>query len=335
MTIKISRRNMLQFAGAAAASTFVSAPYVLAQAKPKLTVIAGFDHSLEQLPELNAIAGGHFEAAGLDVSSMTVRGTVVAMQQVVTQSAHFVRCGALDAMKLIAEQGLPLTSAGVDLHGGIFHIISLASAPIKSPEDLRGKTIGLKSLAGGQENSLNMLLIDAGINPEEVKREIAPADAGNVEFLKQGRLDAFIVALEPRLILEDSADELAFLSVNDYAPLPGGVIAANKDWAAANPEQASAFMKAMRASSEEIINGDINMILDRAHAAFDMVGPEDRAFEIKIIDGYKQLMLLHGAENLMKNVPDAWAKAASMASGAGIVTVADPTVLYSNAYDNY
>ncbi len=331
----INRRKALKLAGTASAASLLSAPFVMAQSRPKLTMIAGFDHSLEMLPELNAIAGGHFEAAGVEVESMTVRGTVVAIQQVVTGSAHFARSGALDVMQVVVTQGVPLVSAGVDLHGGIFHIVSSASAPVTSPEDLRGKTIGLKSLAGGQENSLNMLLATAGIPPEEVRREIAPADAGNVEFLKRGQLDAFMVALEPQIILKDSDEDLAFLSINDFAPMPGGVLAANSEAAAADPEATRAFMRGMRASAEEIINGDINEILDRVYAVFEMVGPEDRDFQLKIIDGYKDLMLLKGPENLMRNLPEAWQAAADMAGGAGIIQVDDPTLLYSNDYDQY
>ena len=120
---RVSRRTVL--GGMAAGSAFVLAGRRRSLAQTtKLTFIEPFDIGLEYIHEMNAAAGGHFKAQGLDIDIPNARGTAIAVQQVVAKQAAFTRVGALDLMKASASQSVPLVSIATSLQEAIFSLVS-------------------------------------------------------------------------------------------------------------------------------------------------------------------------------------------------------------------
>ncbi|MBI3707405.1 MAG: ABC transporter substrate-binding protein [Proteobacteria bacterium] len=291
-----------------------------------------FDLAFEFSHELNADVGGHFKAQGLDVQITNVRGTSIAIQQVVAKQAQVTRVGALDLMKAVAAQGVPLVSIATSLHEGIFSLVSLKSAPLKTPADMKGKTIGVASIGGGQENTLDLLLVSSGVPVAEVPRQAIGSSAGNIELLKQGRVNGFFATVETSLIFRRANEPVEIVSAAKFAPMPGGAIVVRRDFAAENPDVAVRFLRAMRASAEELLTADPNMIIERIEKKYEISADKDRNFRIEALKAYNNMALSQGRENLLKNVPGVWRKAAELTSKAGIVKVADGDALYANQY---
>jgi ABC-type nitrate/sulfonate/bicarbonate transport system substrate-binding protein len=328
----VSRRAFLKTTAAGSAVFLAGGMPVFAQSATKLVFMEPFDLALEYATEMNAIVGGHFEKEGLDVSITNVRGTAVGIQQVIAKQANVTRIGLLDLMKASASQDAKIVSVGTSLQGGIFNLVSRKDAPINSPADLKGKIVGVASLGGGQENVLNLMLSSVGIKPEEVERQAIGSSAGNVEILKQGRVDAFIASTETALILQMNNEPVEIWSTSKFAPLPGGVIMMTDEFAQANRETVVKFLRAMRASALEIIDTDPAVILDRVVAKFEITTNDDREFRLNAIKAYNELTLAQGKENVMRNVPDVFAAAAKLVTDAGIVAIADAATLYDNSY---
>ncbi|WP_416798869.1 ABC transporter substrate-binding protein [Ciceribacter azotifigens] len=331
MQNSVSRRSFLK--GTAAGSVFLAGGLpVFAQSATKLVFMEPFDLALEYAQEMNAIVGGHFEKEGLDVSITNVRGTAVGIQQVIANQANMTRVGLLDLLKAAGSQESKIISVATSLQGGIFNLVSRKDAPINSPADLKGKIVGIASLGGGQENVLNLMLSSAGIKPEEVERQAIGSSAGNVEILKQGRVDAFIANTETALILQMNNEPVEIWTTSKYAPLPGGVILMTDEYAQANRETVVKFLRAMRASALEIIDADPAVILDRIVSKFELTTNDDREFRLKSIKAYNELTLAQGRDNVMRNVPAVFEAAAKLVQDAGIVTVPSIAALYDNSF---
>lgn len=329
---RISRRSVLQ--GLGVGTVLAAAPLRLgfAQGTSTMRFITAWEILLEQMHELNAIAGGHMADAGIEVEMTPGRGTSLAIQQVVADQADISRVGALDLIKASAAQDTELVSVGVSLQEGIFDVVSLADKPINNPQEMRGKVIGVASIGGGTENMLNLMLSNAGVPVEEVERQAVGSSPGNVELLKQGRLDAFMPTVEGSMVLRRADEPVHIWGADRFAPMPGGAIIVRRDFAEANGDTVAAFMKAMHASAQELLVADPNDIIERVEAQFEISANEDRDFRVQALTIYNYMALSQGRENLLRNVPQVWANAVEQVAKAGIAEVADPESLYTNEF---
>jgi len=328
----VSRRRVLSGIAAGGALALGARAPVFAQSMPKLVFMEPFDLALEYIHEMNADVGGHFKAQGIEVQVTNARGTSIAIQQVVAKQATVTRVGALDLMKAVSAQPVPLVSVATSLQEAIFSLVSLKSAPINAPADMKGKTIGVASIGGGQENTLNLLLASAGIPVADVPRQAIGSSAGNVELLKQGRVNGFFATVENSLTLVRANEPVVVWSAGKLAPMPGGAIVMRRDFAAENADLTTKFLRAMYASAVELLTADLNMVLDRVEKKYELATEKTRAFRVEAIKAYNGLAMSQGRDNLLRNVPEVWRKAVELTNKAGIVKVGDADQLYVNTY---
>jgi NitT/TauT family transport system substrate-binding protein len=328
---RISRRTAMQGIAAVAGTGLIARPAV-AQGGAKLLFMEPFDLAFEYMHEMNGVVGGHFAKEGLDVQIDNARGTSVAIQQVIAGQAAVTRVGALDLIKASAAQDVKLVSIATSLHEAIFSLVSLKSAPLMTPQDMKGKTIGVASMGGGQENTLDLILASGAVSPKDVPRQAIGSNAGNVELLKQGRVNGFFATVETSTLLRRAGEPVEIWSASKYAPMPGGIIITTRDFVQKNPEVTVKFVRAMCNSAKEILGADPNMIVERIEKKYDISASKDRAFRIDAVKAYNGMTVAQGENNIMRNVPEVWAKAGELVTKAGIAKVADVTALYDNKY---
>lgn len=331
-SLDVSRRTLLGGIAAGTVAMISGGRPVFAQSPTKLLFMEPFDLALEYVHEMNAVVGGHFAKEGLDVTINNARGTAIGIQQVVAGLAGTTRVGMLDLFKAAAAQDTPLVSIATSLQQPIFSLISLKSAPIKTAADMKGKTIGVASLGGGQENTLNLLLAAGKVAVADVPRQAIGSSAGNVELLKQGRVAGFFATVENTLLLKRAGEPIEVWSATDSSAMPGGVILMTKSFTEKNPETALKFVKGMRNSALECLSADPAMILDRITKKYEIVANADRDFRIEAIKAYNGLTVFAGKENVMRNVPSIWENGAKLVAEANIAKVADVKALYTNKF---
>ncbi|HWK96981.1 MAG TPA: ABC transporter substrate-binding protein [Pseudolabrys sp.] len=331
-SLDVSRRTLLGGIAAGTVTMISGGMPVFAQSPTKLLFMEPFDLALEYLHEMNAVVGGHFQKEGLDVTVNNARGTSIAIQQVVAGQAGMTRVGMLDLFKAASAQETPLISVATSLQQPIFSLISLKSAPIKKAADMKGKTIGVASIGGGQENMLNLLLAEGKVPVADVPRQAIGSSAGNVELLKQGRVAGFFATVENTILLKRAGEPIDVWSATDNSSMPGGVILMTKAFTEKNPETAAKFVKAMRNSALECLSADPAMILDRITKKFEISANADRDFRIEAIKAYNASTVSAGKENVMRNVPAVWENGAKLVAEANIAKVADVKALYTNKF---
>lgn len=158
----------------------------------------------------------------------------------------------MPAVMLAQEQELPVISLGVNLRHMNLGIGSLTSANIKSPADLKGKTIAItpkpEALA-----YLETMLESAGLTMDDVKT-VDPG-FGIAALLLQKKADAAYISpnisgipVQDQLEEEEgSSEKLEFMQFTDHGvpELYYLIYAANEDWAAENPNTVCHFMAAI------------------------------------------------------------------------------------------
>ena len=329
----IDRRQFAFGAGAAA----LASPFVLrgaaAQTPEKLTFMTPFGFIPDFLPLMNMVSGGHLAKQGFESTLIGGQGTATAIQQLLGGQVSFVYVSALDEILAVAKQNASLLSVSTLVQGSTFQLVSPKDKPIRTAQDMRGKTIGIVSVGGATEILLNIALIAAGMKPDDVKKEVTGNSPGALQLVKQGRVDCFFCAIGVVVALERAGEAIEVVSTDAFAPMPSQIFLTTKEIAASKPETVTRFLKALKASADEVQNGDVKQMFTRAQKDFDIVGLKDMDASVELIHRMvKDLWMSEGKDNYLRNVPGLWAKADQGLRTANMAAVPDVTKLYTNEF---
>jgi ABC-type nitrate/sulfonate/bicarbonate transport system substrate-binding protein len=295
-------------------------------------VVTPFGFIIDFLEMMNAKSGGHFQAAGMDVQLLGAGGAAASMQQLAAGRAQFTRGAAIDVIKAAATQKdfSPVSIATI-FQGSTFNVISSTAKPIADAKDFKGKRIGVVSIGGTTENFLDLMLHSAGIPKEDVPREVVGNNPGSFQLLQQG-IDGFIATSNVVDVLKQQNAPVLAWSTDRYAPMPSQIYLTTQQVIDTQPELVLAFVRAMKASAEEMLAGPLEPIVDRAAAEFDIPGIRDKPALVRTVRGDMDLWLSEGRDNLLVNIPSLWQSARDSLAAAGLADYPDVTRLYTNRF---
>lgn len=197
-----------------------------------------------------AISKGYFAAEGLDVQpdySFETNG----VQLVGAGELPFAVVSG-EQVLLARAQGLPVRYVMTVFSKFPVAVVSPKSAGIATPEDLRGKRIGVPTLDGANFIGLRALLAAAGVSPDEVT--ISAIGFNQVEALTAGQVDAVVVYSNNEPIrLAAQGQDLNVIQVSDYAPLAANGILTNETTLTDEPELVRAFVRALAHGTADAI----------------------------------------------------------------------------------
>ncbi len=225
-------------------------------AKKKATIaVSGPPAQIYFLPVVLAKYLGYFDDAGVDVELQHFNAGSRALQAVTGGSADIV-AGAYENTVRMAARGQPMQS--FVLFGrypqNVLGISKAEAANYKSPADLKGKQVGITGPGSATQTFLNLILANAGLQPNDVTTITVGAGAVAVAGMKRSgelyaisNLDLAITELSMSgdiKVVVDSRTEEGTKAVygGDYA---SGSLYAPVDYVAKNPETAQAIANAM------------------------------------------------------------------------------------------
>jgi ABC-type nitrate/sulfonate/bicarbonate transport system substrate-binding protein len=332
-----SRRSLIKAAGAG--SALFAAPALIrgarAQAK-KVTYIAPFAYQMSFAPELNAVAGGHHARHGLDVEMLPGRGAAMAVQQVVAERALFTRTSGIE-IALSVDKGVDLVGIATIVQSSNFFVVSADAKPVRNAKDMPGKTIGIVSVRGSTENTLDMMLAKNGIALEQVKRQPVGNAPSAYALIAQGRIDAMIVSLPTVTLLRESGEKILAWNTDQEAKQPGQVYLCLRSTLEKDPDAVTRFLRGIRDSARELVASDTpakrEAIVKRLGERFPIEGLNSPAAAAKTIEDEEPLWFSEGKENLLRNVPSRWAALIdNMNAAKQLERKIEPTQLYTNRF---
>jgi ABC-type nitrate/sulfonate/bicarbonate transport system substrate-binding protein len=296
-------------------------------------VLTPFGFIVDFLEMMNASSGGHFAAAGLDAQVMGAGGAAAAVQQLAAGRCQFTRGAAIDIIKAMStNKDLALVSVATIFQGSTFFVISSTAKPIEKAEDFAGKRIGVVSIGGTTENFLDLMLKKVGLAKTDVAREVVGNNPGSFALIQQGRIDGFIATSNVVEVLRQQQAPVLAWSTDRYAKMPSQSYFTTQAIIDREPELVLGFVKAVKASADEMIKGPLEPILDRAAAQFDIPGIRDKPGLIRTVKGDIDLWLSEGPQNLMRNVPALWQSGRDSLAEAGLAEIPDVTKIYTNRF---
>lgn len=185
--------------------------------------------SMTYAPEMVAAARGDFARHGLDVDLQALQGSPAALQAVVGGSAQVTRLGDIETMIAVGTKNAPLRVVGTEMAVGTLRIISGPAKPIRTPADLAGKTVGVPSLGGTSESTLNLVIARGGVDPASVRREVTGLAPGVYDLIGAGRIDAYIAPMDTAVVLQRSHPDAVILDAGQQVTAGAQVYVSSAD----------------------------------------------------------------------------------------------------------
>jgi ABC-type nitrate/sulfonate/bicarbonate transport system substrate-binding protein len=327
-----TRRSVM--AGAAAAAVGTLGFPAIVRAAEKVTLITPFGFDSDFLDLMNAYSGGHFAKEGLDATVLGASGTVQHIQQVIAGQVDYGQFSGTDFIRAVGAKGAPLRAIATVRQNSGFHVVSLKDKPVKTGADLKGKTIGLLSYGGTTQTFIELLMAKAGLKKDDASLVVAGNNPGEVDLIRQGRIDCFICNYSVSYYLMHAKEPLEILDVDAVVPAPGRVFHATRETLDKRPELTLKVLRAIRASMQEMMANPIGPILERAMKDFEIPGVKDvAAAAAQAKDGITANWFADGKpDTLLRNLPERWQSGCDALRSVRFADVKDPGALYTNGF---
>jgi len=184
---------------------------------------------------------GYYKAAGFSSVNLIAGGPSATPQDAdVATGKAFVGISAPDITGAAILQGAPLKIIGAQYQKNPFAIMSLASKPIKTPQDMIGKKIGVQAT---NESVWTAFLAANGIDPSKIDKVPVQFDPTP---LTTGQVDGWFsfITNEPNLLKVKGIDTFAFLLADFKYPLVSETYMVTEDTISKDRDKIKAFLTA-------------------------------------------------------------------------------------------
>ncbi len=157
-------------------------------ARPEKVVVAGWSKPITEVtPLLVDEDKGFYRAQGIALEYVPGAGSADAIRNILSGQADVAFSDPLTFFAAL-DKGEKLRAIYDIYPRNVFNVVALRSSGIRSPADLKGKKIGVYSLASGTRQGLQLLLHSAGLTEADVT--VVVTGLLNFAPLMQGQVDA-------------------------------------------------------------------------------------------------------------------------------------------------
>ncbi|OZM81353.1 ABC transporter substrate-binding protein [Pseudonocardia sp. MH-G8] len=275
-------------------------------------------------PEMLAQAAGYFAEEGLDVRFEATQGSGPAIQTVLTGRALLTRIGDIETMVAVGERGAPLVTIGSAVKSSLFRIVSSDRRPITTAAGFEGALVGVASEGGGSEAMLDLIAGSADLPPDAVRRQVVGIAPGIFELVRNGRIDAYAVALDTAVQLERAEPAAVVYRASDDVSAGAQVFVTSADQARdpAKSDRMRRFLAAVERSMEFMVadaDTGFTETMRLIDEEFDVTVLEEPEVARESLQAYVESFVADGGENLVANSPERWRTTYEELAGIGMV----------------
>ena len=115
--------------------------------------------------------------------------------------------------------------------------------------------------------------------------------------------------------------------------MPSQCYVTTRDTIERRPQTVVRFLRAMKASMDEMLAGNSRAVFERAGREYEIPGIRDLDFVVEVAQtSQRELWLSRGRENLLRNVPELWESGFRALKAAGLADPPDPSALWTNRF---
>jgi NitT/TauT family transport system substrate-binding protein len=248
----MNRRRFLEATVALAGAAAAGWPRPLLAAPEKVRMACWSQPISEQANVFAAQEFGWFKEQGLDFEFVTGAGGGEALRHLLAGNADFAFTN-VEPVLFGVEQGAQVQAVYNIYPKNVFNVVSLKSRNITRPQDLKGKRIGVYSMASGTRHNLLVILHSVGLRESDV--EVVSTGVLNFGPLMEGRVDG-TAATDTGLwaAQQKGLGEVNVMWARDYLDIPTDVFVVRAETAQKQPDLVKRFLRAYRKGSQWMLD---------------------------------------------------------------------------------
>ena len=178
---------------------------------------------------------------------------------------------------------------------------------MNTPQDLVGERIGIPSEGGTSETTLDLMIANEGIDPEEVQRQVTGFTPGTFELIKQERIAGFIIGGSQEQQFKETQPSSVFLETAKYVQ-DGLCYITSPDGVKNNKAQIEAYMRALKGAMEQIVDDgpEFTDTLKKLRAKYDFPELKSDTVAKYYLKYNTDNWMLDGREQLLKVDKEKW-----------------------------
>lgn len=321
----MSRRGLLQMAAglglaipAASLLTGCSDDSGSGKGGIKRTYQTALGYNVGNCPEMIAKEAGYFADLGIDASVISSTGTPQAMSGLLSEATHYSRFQSISAMITIANEDAPFVAFGTPVQRSAFEMQSMADKPITDIKELEGKAVGVVSAGGTTDQLVDLMAVQAGIDPKSIERKVTGLGTASYQFAKKGDVAAWIGSAAVREALEGAGSKVESWNFDDVMPVPADSYITTVEEFEKNRDTVvkmlAAFYKGLEFACDEKNDKQTIEWIGKYNRE---ITPEIAQQELNLV---RPLYLAGGADKLMVMNPDNWETMQESLLGAKLIT---------------
>jgi NitT/TauT family transport system substrate-binding protein len=188
---------------------------------------------------------GYWKQENVSVKVESVGGSLEALQQVVAGNAQFGQMGTNSVVQANVKEHIP---AQVALLNGVFQwgLAVPDASPIKSPKDLKGKSIGVYSLSTNGNVFLKAYLKSEGLDPDHDVDLVAVGFGGPaLHALETGSVAALYFWDSAFISYENQGSKFRYFRSADWVKYPDYAVATLKKVVDSDPQMVEGVIRGM------------------------------------------------------------------------------------------
>lgn len=282
-----------------------------------VTIAMGYIPDVQFAPFYVADAKGYYKEEGLNVTllNQTIQD---ALPQVAQGRLTFANASGDEVLTARAQQ-IPIKMVFQTFQAFPVAVFAKRESGINTPDDLKGKTIGVPGRFGATYIGLKGLLYATNMQEQDVNiQEIGFTQAAAV---REDKVPAAVgYANNEPFVLQQEGIPISVIRVADYISLVSNGIVASEDTISKNPELIKAFMRATAKGLQETID-DPEAAFQLALKYIPELQSERQPLELEKL---KQAVALWRSDVTMKNGlgysdPQQWETTYIFLRGSGIL----------------
>jgi ABC-type nitrate/sulfonate/bicarbonate transport system substrate-binding protein len=297
-----------------------------------LAVMMPFPIIMNFIADCAGVSNGFFEDEGLDVDLQFARTAPQAMQQLAGGGQQVVRTAPIAIASAVSNEGAPFVSIGMAVQDIVYVLVSSPENPYDSIESLEGATVGLPQLASSAEDTLDLVLRLADVDPESVSREAVGVESTAYALVEEGRVDAIFATKEAAAAMEAAGMAPNIAEIGEGNPLLGVSLASTRETIDSHHDTIVSYLRGLAAAMAAINDPDqLPDLIPAIRDDWDLPQLDDPESATPIIETIAGMWYSAGAENLLLNQPEVWEEGVANFARLGIVAEdAQPTDFYTN-----
>lgn len=244
MQYPLPRRTALLGAAAGLAAASLPRPGRAQAPLKKVRIAVGTTVLNLSYPWLNLpLALGYWREEGYDVDVQPVGASLQALQQMVGGNADFAEVNSSVVVQANVVNNIPVRVA---MGNGVIDwaLAVPEDSPVRSVQDLRGKTIGVFSLATGGIAFMRSYLRQNGMDPERDVRLVATGlGAPAVDAVRTGKVQAILYWAAAMAGFENAGLKLRYFRGEDWRGYPDLSLAVLQKTVDADPKMVEGIVR--------------------------------------------------------------------------------------------